>query len=206
MRARNQLFAMLSVVGLMLFSFVATAFAAGAATPDDGSLLDLARPVFDQIMKGHYIAAAAFALVLAVALVKRYHFFGAKFDAFVHSDAGGALTTLVMSFGGAVATATMGDAPWHWSMLWMSATVAFAAAGGYTIVKKLLVEPLRASTWYQTKAPEWFKAAMQVVLWIFDKKNAGADVQTDATKAGDAAVAANPPGGADAVVGKPEEF
>lgn len=203
MRTRNIL-AMLSVVGLMLISFVATAFAAGAATPDDGSLLDLARPVFDEIMKGHYIAAAAFSLVLAVALFKRYA--PGKLGAFAHSDAGGALTTLLMSFGGAVATATMGGATWHWSMLWMSATVAFAAAGGYTMLKILIVEPLRASAWYKNKAPAWFKAALQVVFWVFDKREPAADAAADATKAGDDAVAANPPGGAESVVGKPEEF
>lgn len=191
----------LSLCLIMLFAFATTAFAAGAVAPDDGSLLDLARPVYDAIMGGHYIAAAAFALVLAVALVRRYAPDKSKVQTFVHSDAGAAVTTLLMAFGGAMATATLGGAAWHWAMLWTSATVAFAAAGSYAIIKKLVIEPLQASAWY-AKAPAWLKAALQVVFWLFDKP----DAVKAAEAAGDAAVAAKPGQGLAAVAGKPTEL
>ena len=77
----------LGFLGVLLTGFVVSAHAAQMASPDNGNLLDLARPVFDQIMAGHYIAAAAFALVLSVALVKRYA--PGKLGEFVHSDMGG---------------------------------------------------------------------------------------------------------------------
>lgn len=176
----------LGFLGVLLAGFLVSASAASTVTPDDGNLLDLARPVFDEVMKGNYIAAASLALVLCVALARRYA--PGKAGTFVHSDAGGALTTLLMAFGGALATATMGGAPWTWAMGWTAATLAVTAAGGYTLVKKLAVDPLLKSEWYNTKAPIWFKTIMGVVLWIFIKK----DAETVATDAGNTAVAAKP--------------
>jgi len=199
----SRLFGVLSFVGIVLLSFVSTAFAAGAAAPDDNGIGELARPVYDAIMSGHYLAATALALALAIALAKRYA--PGKLGTFLHSDPGGALAALGMAFFGAVATATAGGVGWgafSWAMLGTAAKLAALAAGGYALIKKLVIEPFKASSWYQTKAPMWLKSALQFVLWMFDKPNAG----VEATKAGDEAVAANPAGGTEAVVGKPETF
>lgn len=196
----NPVLALLTMVVIMLVSFTASAYAAGAVTPDEGSLLDLLRPVYDAFRGGHYIAAGALAVVFVVALLKRYA--PGKLGAFVHSDPGGVLTTLVISFAGAIAAATGSGAAWHWSMLGTAGMIAFAAAGGYAMIKKLIVDPLRASVWYQSKAPTWLKACLGVVFWIFDRPTA---VEA-AEKAGDVAVQVNPSAGAEGIAGKPEQF
>jgi hypothetical protein len=178
----------LGFLGVLFTGFLVSANAASTVVPEDGNLLDLARPIFDEIMKGHFIAAAALALVLMVALVKRYA--PGKAGEFVHSDAGGSLTTLLMAFGGALATATMGGASWTWGMLWTAGSLAVTAAGGYVLAKKLIVEPLLRPL--SKKAPAWMQPVFSMVMWLFDKKVAE---QEAAKKAGDEAVAANPPTG-----------
>lgn len=201
--------AVLGLTMILLISFRAVSFAAGGAMPDDnGSLLEQARPIFDTIMAGHYLAGAAFALALAVALAKRWA--PGKAGAFLHTDVGGTLATLVMSFFGAAATslaAYKGFAGFSPAMLVTSAKVAAMAAGGYALIKKLIVEPFRASSWY-AKSPAWVKAGLQLVMWLFDKRAAQAEVIADAEKAGEDAVKANPSGGTDSPsnLGKPDTF
>lgn len=175
----------LGFLGVLLAGFVVSANAASTVTPDDGNLLDLARPVFDEIMKGHYVAAASLALILCVALVKRYA--PGKAGEFVKSDVGGSLTTLLMSFGGALATATMGGAPWSWAMGWTAATLAVTAAGGYVLIKKLIVEPILRPL--SKKTPAWMAPVWSMIFWAFDRK---VEAAANATKAGDVAVAAKP--------------
>lgn len=195
----SPLLALLTLVLICLGMFSLTAHAAGAVTPEDGSLLDLARPVFDAIIGGHYIAGAALALILIVAAIKRYA--PGRAGTFVHSDVGGVLTTLVISFGGALATATAGDVVWRWSIAYSAGKVALVAAGGYTMIKKLLVVPLQNSAWYQNKAPTWFKACFGIVSWVFDKPDAVAAAEAK----GLAAVVAAPAGGIADVVGSPRD-
>lgn len=192
----------LGVVAVALLGFFTSAQAAENLSPDDGNLLDLARPVFDQIMAGHYVAASALALVLAVALVKRYA--PGKFGEFVHSDPGGALTTLLMSFGGALATATMGGSPWSWGMLWAAGGVAVTAAGGYSLIKKLVIEPFLKP--WSAKAPAWMRPILALVLWVFDKPTSAAETIKDSEAAGEAAVVANPGAGADGITGEPKDL
>jgi hypothetical protein len=102
---------------------------------------------------------------------------------------------------GAMGTALLAGAVWHWALVMTSATIALTAAGGFMMIKKLVVMPLLASTWYLTKAPEWFKAAMTVVTWLFNKPDATAEAQA----AGAAALKAAPSPGVVAVVGKPSD-
>lgn len=182
----------LGFLGVLLTGFLVSAHAArlaiDAPTPDEGNLLDLARPVFDEIMKGHYIAAASLALIVMVALVKRYA--PGKAGDFVRSDPGGSLMTLLMSFGGALATATMGGAPWTWGMLWTAGSLAVTAAGGYVLFKKLLVEPILKPL--SKKTPAWMAPAWGMVFWLFEKKISEAEALKAATDAGVAAVEAKP--------------
>lgn len=193
-----------ALAAIMLVSFTATAFAAGAAAGPEESLLELLRPVYEAFASGHYVAAGALAVVLAVAALKRYA--PGRAGAFLHSDVGGVTATLVVSFAGAIAAATGGGQAWTWSIAWNAGGIAFAAAGGYAMIKKLIVEPLLASSWYQTRAPAWVKAIAKAVLWIFDKPAAGAEVIREAEAAGADAVKANPSGGANAIAGEPEKF
>lgn len=189
----------LATLGVTLTGFLVSAHAAQAASSEDGNILDLARPIFDEIMKGHYIAAAAFALVLTVALVKRYA--PGKAREFVQSDPGGALLTLLMAFGGALGTATMTGAPWTWGMLWTSLGVGIAAMGGYTAIKKLFVEPLLRPL--MARAPAWAQPLFALVMWIFDKPTlAGQKASAD----GALAVAKSPATGTTSVTGQPKDL
>lgn len=193
------------VLGLIaFFAMSATAFAANAAIPDgDSSVSDMAHAVYDAITSGHYIASAALALIFMVALVRRYGgLVSAKLETMVHSDVGVALTTLLLAFGGALATSTLSGDAWHWAMLWTSATVAFAAAGSYAMLKALVYDKIVASDWYKNKAPEWFKLLFGVLGWIFDKP----DAVKQAEQAGKDAVAANPSQGLASIEGKPTEL
>lgn len=184
---------------LLLFAGVSRA--AAGATGEEGSLLDLARPVWDAIMHGQYWLAASLALVVAVTLFKRYgHLLSPKLAAFSHSDAGGALMTLLMAFGGALATglAAVGvSATLSMAMAWTALKIALTAAGGYTLIRKLIVEPVLKPL--AAKAPPWLQRILELVFFLFDKPQP----IKDAEAAGDAAVAANPAGGLTGTIGKP---
>lgn len=196
-----------------VFSFLAafwlgiagTVFASSAVAQvvpsTDGNIWDLAKPVLDAVKGGQYAFAAALGLVFLVAAIRKYH--GTRWP-FLNTDAGGALLTLVASFGGAMATgmAATGAKALTFGLAWASVGIAVMAAGGYSLIKKMLVDPLLASAWYANKAPAWFKSIMSLVLWIFVRP----DPVVDAEAAGKAAVAAKPAGGVEAVVGKPEQF
>jgi len=179
---------MLAFGGVLFAGFLVSANASSTVSPEDGNLLDLARPVFDEVMKGNYIAAAALALVLCVAMAKRYA--PGKAGEFIKSDPGGALTTLLMAFGGALATATMGGAPWTWAMLPAAGKVAFFAAGGYVLLKKLIVEPVLKPL--SKKTPAWMAPLWGILFFAFDRKVSEADALASAKTAGDNAVAEKP--------------
>lgn len=184
-----------ALCGLLVFA--GTALAAGEVTPDDGTLLDLARPVFAQITSGNYLGAAAFTLVLAVALVKRYSGAG-NFGRLVHSNVGGLLTTFLMAFFGAIGTATLASASWSWAMLRAAGGVGFIAIGGYTAAK-ILYSSLVEWSWFKTKAPAWLRAVASVLGLVLDKPAAIKAAQA----AGAAAVKAKPAPGAGKVTEVP---
>jgi hypothetical protein len=193
----------LSLFALFALAFTATATGATALSPDDGTLLDLARPVFDAVMHGQYWLGASLALVLAVAAFKRYAPAGALQD-FAHSNAGASLLVLLGSFGGALATALLavGSNGITLALAWTALKVALVAAGGYTLLKNVIVDPLMASSWYQTSAPEWLKSIMMLLLWVFLKPSP----VVAAADAGNTAVNENPPTGADGSTGTPTDL
>lgn len=181
------LFAIGCITGAFLLAFGGVSFAADAvATAPDGSLLDLAKPVFEAVMAGHWILGAALALILLVALVRRYV---GPHVPFLHSDVGGALLSLAAGFGSGLAAALAAGGPVSWGLAWTALTVSVAAAGGYTLLAKL-IRPL------EDAAPAWLKPFLAMITWIFDKPDAAAE----AAKAGDAAVAAHPAAGVEVVL------
>lgn len=182
---------------ITLLGFGATAFAADTATSstDSSSLLELLKPVYDAVTAKNYALAGALGLVALVALIKRY--LGGRIP-WLHSDAGGATTTLLMAFGTAMATSLAPGAHLSFDMAKGALLVAFAAAGGYAMLKKLLAPLLESLS---AKAPPWAQVILRLVLWVFDKPAARDQVLADASKAGDTAVAANPAGGITAVTG-----
>jgi hypothetical protein len=180
-------------------AFSGTALAASAAAPTDGSLLDLLKPLIDDVTSGHYLLASAAGLVLLVALVRRYL---APRWAFLGTDAGGALLVLLGSFATGAVGLLAGGAALSWSAAGTALLVAFTAAGGYATLNKLLT-PLEA------KAPAWMQPLFRLVTWIFDEVAPGqsaALAETQAAQAGVAAVAAKPATGAAATIGEATEL
>jgi hypothetical protein len=196
----------LALLGLVaLVSFGATAIAADAATSstESSSLLDLLKPVYDAFAGGHYAYAAALGVIAAVALVKRYAGTG-KFGAFVHSDAGGSLMALLMAGAGAMASGLAApDAHVTWSLLKTAMLVGAGAAGGYALLKNLLVDPILKPL--SKKAPAWMQPLFALLFMFFDHGAAGEAALAKAEAAGDAAVAAKPGEGIAAVTGEPDK-
>jgi hypothetical protein len=178
--------ALIVLVFLGIVTFGATAFAATAATgtADSSSLLDLLKPVFDAFNGGHYAFAAALLVVALVALVKRC--FGDKVPV-LHSDAGGSLLAPVTAAAAALATG-LGAPGAHVTtdLLKSALLVGAGAAGGYAVIKNLLIDPVLKPL--AAKAPAWAQPIFALVFYFFDKP----DPIATATKAGDAAVAAKP--------------
>lgn len=162
----SKIFAALAAVFALLVCFAGSAFATGQATPEDGSLLDLARPVYDAVMHGQWWLAAAGALVLVAAAARKYL---APRYPWASGPAGSALIVLVGSLGGAAVTALVAMGPgavMSWALAWTALKVAIAAAGGYGLAKALVVDPLLKP--WASKAPGWLQAPLKALIWAFD--------------------------------------
>jgi hypothetical protein len=126
----------------------AAVVAAGTASPADAPLLELARLIYDGVTSGQlsYLGAAAGALVLVTRVLRQY---GAQLVPWFGGDAGGTVLVLAGSLGGAVLTALLGGAAPSWSLAWYALGVAFAAGGGYAMVRRLVIHPLqsRVAAW-----------------------------------------------------------
>ncbi len=174
----------------MSLAFLGSAIAGGAVTPEDGSLLDLFRPVVDAAVQGHPYLAGALALVFAAAVARRY---GGKHWAFLNTQVGSSLTVLVGAFGGAAAV-PLATASLSTAIVWSALKVAFYAAGGYSLAKPLV-------QWLATRAPAWAQGPLALVLWLFNKP----DKVAAAERAGDVAVAAKPAQGLQGITGAPRD-
>ncbi len=171
---------------LAYFSFIGVALAQGAVIPEDGSILDLAKPVYEAILGGQYWLGAMLGLILATTAAKRY--LPGKAGEWVNGDYGQPLTVVAIAFGGAAAATLVAMGPGAvltGTLAWASLKIAASAAGGYALLKTLLVPFLLK---LEPKAPAWLKWIFPMLLWAFSKPTAKAA----AAKAGDAAVAAKP--------------
>lgn len=175
---------------VFLAAFTATAFAATAAAPSDGTWLDALRPVFDAVVGGNYFAAAALALVAVTALVSKY---GKGRFPWLASGPAKAALVLIGSFGGALGTAAMGGAAFSLALLWTAVKVAIAAAGGYSLLKELLgaIAP---------HLPSWMQPIVRAVRALFDRPDPAVQVAA----AGEAAVVAKPSTGITGVIKTPK--
>ena len=185
----------------LLFCFGGVALAADAVSPDSSSL-DIAKAVYDAFAGGHYAYCAALGVILLVALVKRY--LGDKIT-WLHSDVGGTAMALV----GATATAIVAAASASGGvvsigLLKSALLVGVGAAGGYAVLKALLVDPILVPL---LSKYSWGGPVLAVINFVFDHgAGAGAQAVAEAKTAGDAAVAAKPAQGAAAVLGAPTEI
>jgi hypothetical protein len=145
---------------VFLISFVATSCAAGVVTPD-GDALSLIRPVWDAFAHGRYYYAGALALVAAVALARIY---GGDLVPWFRGDQGGAALALLGALGASLSTALADGQVLSWSIVEHAVVIAISAAGGYTLIKRLIVVPylLPLGERYPKLRP-----ALDLLLWVF---------------------------------------
>lgn len=184
-----------------LLCFGGVALAADAVNPDSSSL-DIAKAVYEAFAGGHYAYCGALGVILLVALVKRY--LGDKWT-WLHSDVGGTAMALI----GATATAVVAAASASggvvsFALLKSALLVGVGAAGGYAVLKALVVDPILVPL---LSKYSWGAPVLAIVNFVFDHgAGAGAQAVAAAKAAGDAAVTAAPAQGAAAVLGAPTEI
>lgn len=150
-----------------LLSFTGAAFAADSVTPSDGTLLDLAQPIYAAFAGGHYALCACLAVVVLVGVLKRYSPLGPKATAWLHSDMGGVLAALVTSTATACAAALAAPgAHLTLGLLETALLIGVGAAGGYAALKNVVVEPILLKI--QARMPAQLQWVLGSVLWIFD--------------------------------------
>jgi hypothetical protein len=167
------------------------------------NFLDLLKPVYDAFAGGRYAFAVALGVIAAVALIKRYAGSG-KFSAFVHGDTGGSLMALATAMAGAMASGLAAPgAHVTFALVKTGLLVGIGAAGGFAMLKNLVIEPLLKPL--AAKAPAWMQPLFALIFFFFDHGDNGAAALATAQAAGDAAVAAKPAVGIDAVTSAPTD-
>lgn len=188
-----------------LLGFSTTAVAAQAAAGEEASLLELARPVYEAFASGRIDLGLMLAVVLVVALLTRY----APWD-WIRSDAGGAALVLVGSSATAIAAGiATPEATITAALVWAGVKFGVVAAGGYAVVKKLVIDPVLRPL--AARAPAWLQPVFALVFWIFDRARPGdaaaaAKARAEADAAGKAALEASPPSGASDITGAPTDI
>lgn len=172
-----------------LAMFTSTTLAAGAAAaPEDVSLWDLLRPVYDAFAHGQYAFAGALALVAAVALIRKYL---SPRVPFLASAIGGAILTVVGSFAAALAAKLAGGVAITWAIVRQALEVAIWAGGMFSLLKPFADALAAKYAWLRP-----------IVDFVF---NPGKEAIAEAEKAGNDAVAAKPPSGTSSVIGAPKD-
>lgn len=170
--------------------------ATSAVVPDDASILDLLRPVYDALTGKQYALTTVLALIAAFALIKRF-----ANVAWLHTDVGGStsvgvLATLTALAAGLVAPGTHVTS----DSLLTAFKVGLTAAGGYAFVKNILV------AYIIPKLPTWAQTLLNPILFAFNGAAKPADVKlAEAIAAGTAAVVAAPAQGVSTIVGDATE-
>lgn len=175
------LFTMSVIILAFLGTFTATAFAADAVTPVNGSLMDYAKPIFDAVMHGQLWLGASLAVVLLCAAARKY--MPAKWTEGTRGDITGVGLAFLMAFASALAAAlaTPGAAV-SLALMATAGKVGLGAIGGWTILHKVLGW---LADW--KAMPSWLRALLALVGSVI-----GSDAITKAQAAGDAAVKASP--------------
>jgi hypothetical protein len=98
-----------------------------------------AQALLDAVQGSHWRFAAALALIGVVACVRwltpKLH---NKVGAWLNSDRGAAVLTLVTAEVGAVATSLAAKMPLTFTLVWHGLGVGFVAAGGFATAKRIL--------------------------------------------------------------------
>lgn len=204
-RALRYLPSVFVAVAMTLAYFTATAFAANAATGEDASVYEIAKAVYEAFSNHQYALFGALIVVLTVAIAKRY--LGDKI-AWLHTDAGGSTLVLVgtSATAAAAALATPG-AHLTFDLFKSALMVGVVAAGGFSMIKNLIVEPFIKPL--AARAPAWTQPIFTLIFFIFDHAAVDREVRAEiveAEKAGEAAVKTNPGMGVSGVIGTPSEL
>lgn len=103
--------------------------------PNPEQVEEFARVVLDAVQGRNYALLASLGVVLVVYLLRK---FGGARIPFLRTDRGGALLVLVVSLSGAVANALAAGAPFSAALLLTALRVGLTAAGGFTLIKRLV--------------------------------------------------------------------
>lgn len=179
--------------------FTATAVAQGATTPPDAGWLDLLRPVYDSFASGHYLAAGIAALMAAVMLVRKYAPEKWGIKKFLSSSPGAVLLTLFTAFTTSLFVQAQ-ESGFSWAMFKTAGLIAAGAAGVYSMIKALLVEPFLRP--WAAKATGVLKSVLDAALYFFDRPSQIAVAEN----AGNKAVEAKPAKGITGITGNITEL
>ncbi|NTX16164.1 hypothetical protein HUA76_35880 [Myxococcus sp. CA056] len=107
----------------------------GVIGPNPEQFDVFAQLLFNAVTSQNYALVASLVVVLLVYLLRK---FGGAFVPFFNTDRGGAVLVLGVSLAGAVANALAAGAPFSLALVLTAVKVALTAAGGFTLVKRLL--------------------------------------------------------------------
>jgi hypothetical protein len=154
---------------IFLGMFTTAAFASSVAIPtDDSTIQEMLKAIADAFQSGHKLYAGMVALAVAVVAIKKLAPKWKALDQKVHTDIGGAVLTLAGSFAGAMITSmAAGNYSPSWPMARAALYIAVGAAGGYVLIKKLIIEPILRPL--SKKAPAYLQPIFALIFYIFDK-------------------------------------
>lgn len=163
----------------------------------DASVFEMLRPVYDALIGGHYALTTVLVVLVIVGLLRKF----ASPGSWIFTNPGGTALAMVFSMASALAvTLAAPGVAVSLAMLKSAFMVGVGAAGGFAVLKNLLIDPVLRPL--AAKAPAWLQPIFSVVFYIFDKP----DPVVVATTAGAAAVAAAPGEGVSAVAGQPTDI
>ncbi len=174
---------------------VASAATSVVVAPD-ASIMDWVAPAFQALTSGQFAYGTALALIVGIALIKRYSGWS-----WLHTDLGGSV--FAAAFTVATATAAGLAAPGThitFSLLETAFKTGLFAAGGYVFLKNILM------TLIVPHLPARLIQLLQPVLFIFNGSGKTAAVKVaEAIAAGTAAIELAPSKGVAGVVGTPKD-
>jgi len=141
----------------------ATQLVAVAAASED-PLFELARLLWVAVSGGEFVSIAVAILVMLSALLAR---FGVRLTRWFGTSGGRAVITLLVTFFGGLSAALAAGTEVTWAVLRTVFVFAATTAGGYSLIKALVIEPL--TPWMRDRAPDWLHLIWRGVSWVYDR-------------------------------------
>ena len=121
------------LLGALVFPLLALAQSPVVLDPE--SFESIAGAILEAVTSRNWALAASLGVVVVVYLLRKL---GGQRIPFLRTDRGGAVLVLATSFAGAVANAILAGGAFSPALLITALTVAIGAAGGYSILLKIL--------------------------------------------------------------------